>query len=76
MMTDLLEKAFEEASRILPQDEQDSLAKWLLEEFAGEAKWQAAFAHPKSHRLLEKLAAGAIEEDRAGRTDELDPDAL
>ena len=47
-MTKLLEKAFTEASK-LPEQDQDALAYWLLEEMDSERKWDEAFA--RSGRL-------------------------
>ncbi|HEX5760481.1 MAG TPA: hypothetical protein VF121_14945 [Thermoanaerobaculia bacterium] len=58
----------------LPDDTQDRVAARLLEELADEAKWDAAFA--VSAERLEKLAAEALEEYRAGRTEELGFDQL
>jgi hypothetical protein len=72
-MTRLLEKAFSEAAK-LPPEEQDALAKWLLEEMESERRWQIAFAN--SLDLLEQLADEALAEHRAGETEELDPDEL
>lgn len=72
-MTHLLEKAFSEAAK-LPPEEQDALAKWLLEEMESERRWQIAFAN--SLDLLEQLADEALAEHRAGKTEELDPDQL
>ncbi len=37
-MTQLLEKAFEEASK-LPELEQNVLAQWLIDELISERKW-------------------------------------
>jgi uncharacterized protein with von Willebrand factor type A (vWA) domain len=72
-VTKLLEKAFEEASR-LPEMEQNALAKWLLDELHSEAEWDRAFA--ESEDILEKLADEALEEKRKGKTTPLDPDQL
>lgn len=72
-MTELLQRAFAEASR-LPEEEQDSFAEWLLDELASEQRWQTAFA--RSQGRLAELADEALGEFRAGRTRELDPDAL
>ena len=72
-MTNLLEKAFEAASG-LPEEVQDQLAAQLLQELADEAKWDAAFA--VSADKLERLAAEALEEYRAGRTEELGFDQI
>ncbi len=72
-MTKLLEKAFEEASK-LPPAEQDAFAAWLLEEIASEQRWQQAFA--KSEDKLIQLGQQALEERRQGKTEVLDPDNL
>lgn len=72
-MTKLLEKAFEEASK-LPEQEQDALARAVLEELASERRWDELFA--SSPELLDELANEAIEEHRAGRTEKLDPKRL
>jgi hypothetical protein len=62
-MTTLLEKAFQEAARLTPE-EQDSLAKWFLAELRSEQRWQQAFA--SSGEALEKLADEALADDRKG----------
>ena len=72
-MTKLLEKAFEEASK-LPPEEQDALAAAILEEVAVDSLWDAAFARQPG--ALEQLADEALHEHRAGRTQPLDPDRL
>jgi hypothetical protein len=72
-VTKLLEKAFEEASR-LPEMEQNALAKWLLGELHSEAKWERTFA--ESEDILEKLADEALDEKRKRQTTRLDPDQL
>jgi hypothetical protein len=75
-MTKLLQKAFEEAEQLLSPEEQDALAYVLLGFVEDERKWDAAFSNPKSQSLLERLVAEALEEERAEKTDKLDPDAL
>ena len=72
-MTELLKKAFTEASK-LPEAEQDAFARWLLEELASEKCWDEAFA--KSEDLLRELADEALAEHRAGKTKPLNPDKL
>jgi hypothetical protein len=72
-MTDLLKKAFDEASR-LPADEQDAFGAWMLEELRSEQRWNDLFA--RSQDLLAKMADDALAEHRAGRTLPLDPDSL
>ncbi len=72
-MTDLLEKAFSEASKLSSQ-EQDQLAEWILQELASEQQWESKFS--KSGDTLARLANEALAEHRAGRTHVLDPDQL
>ncbi|MDZ4340058.1 MAG: hypothetical protein U1B94_07570 [candidate division NC10 bacterium] len=72
-MTKLLKKAFDEASK-LSEEEQDALARILLEELASERRWEELFAG--SRDLLGRLADEALAEHRAGRTEELDPERL
>ena len=72
-MTKLLEKAFNEASK-LPKIEQNALAKWLLKELEAERKWDELFAESES--LLDQLADEALEEYRSGKTKPLELDKL
>jgi hypothetical protein len=72
-MTQLLKKAFDQALQ-LPPEEQDSLAKWLLEEISSERRWEEAFR--ASADRLKALADEALHEAREGRTEELEPDRL
>lgn len=72
-MTKLLEKAFEEASK-LPELEQNALAKQLLNELTAEKKWEKAFAG--SEDILSSLADEAVKEHKQGKTKPLDIDSL
>ena len=63
-MTHLLEKAIVEISK-LPEDQQDAVAAWILDELQDEQAWDASFA--SSPDKLAKLAARAREDRRAGR---------
>ncbi len=72
-MTELLRKAFEEASKLPPQ-EQDSLASVLLEEIDGEQRWDATLEETQED--LAGLADAALAEHRAGKTEPLDPEKL
>jgi hypothetical protein len=72
-MTTKLEKAIS-ALEDLPENEQDAVADWLLAELESERRWDDLFA--RSAGLLEKMAAEALAEHRAGRTIELDPEKL
>ena len=72
-MTKVLEKAFDEASK-LSEGEQNALGEWLLTEIESEREWQQAFA--RSQDVLADLARKAVAEHRRGETKELDPDSL
>ena len=72
-MTHLLEKAFVEASK-LPEPDQDTFARWILDELESDQRWDQAFA--TSATQLERLADEALAEYRAGRTKALDPEKL
>lgn len=74
-MTELLQRAFDEASK-LSTDQQDEFARWILEVLADEEKWNTLFSKPESEDLLEKLANEALAEHHAGRTEDLDPEKL
>jgi hypothetical protein len=62
-MTQLLERAFAEASK-LPESEQDSFASLVLAELESERRWSQAFA--ASQDKLAALADEALDEFEAG----------
>ena len=72
-MTQLLEHAFQEASK-LPDMQQNMIARWLLDELLAEKKWDSLFA--ESEDFLASLADDALKEHRAGKTKPLDFDTL
>jgi hypothetical protein len=72
-MTELLEQAIARL-KTLPANEQDAIAALILEELEEENRWDAAFA--RSPDTLAKLAAEAMIEYRAGKTQELAPKTL
>jgi hypothetical protein len=72
-MTELLKKAFEQAAK-LPPKEQDAFAALVLAELEAEARWEESFGG--SREELERLADEARSELRSGRTELLDPDSL
>lgn len=72
-MTQLLKKAFAEAEN-LPKPEQNTLAKWLLNELTSERRWTETFA--QSEDLLDRLADEAIKEYEEGKTQLLNPNKL
>jgi len=70
----LLDRAIAEV-HALPEDEQEAIGAWLLAEIECERRWDELFSRPPS-AALERMAADALEEHRAGRTQPLDPDEL
>jgi len=72
-MTQLLKKAFQEASK-LPVVDQNALAKWLIQELESEKKWEKMFA--ESEDVLDRLADEAIKAHKRGKTKPLDTDRL
>jgi hypothetical protein len=72
-MSTLLQDAFAKATQ-LPPAEQDLLATRLLAELGEEDEFDRAIA--ASSDKLARLAREALAEHRAGRTQDLDPDAL
>ena len=74
-MTVLLQRAFEKASQ-LPDEEQDDFARFMLAELESEQRWAELFNRPESEDFLERLAAEALAAHRAGRTQPLNPDQL
>ena len=74
VMTELLKKAFDKAAAMLPEYEQDELASRLLSAIeSDEKRWDMLFADAVK---LERLADRALEADRAGLTEPLDPEKL
>lgn len=72
-MTKLLERAFVEAAKLSPA-EQDLLASRVLAELTDQDEFDRAIA--ASADKLAVLAKEALAEHQAGQTQELDPDRL
>jgi hypothetical protein len=72
-MTKLLELAIEEATK-LPASEQDAIGSLVLDEIKSENEWNKRFRANADN--LRRAARAALEELKAGRTEELDPDNL
>jgi hypothetical protein len=70
-MTTLLEKAFGEAAKLPPED-QDALAEQLLSDLASEQRWAEAFAREPDKLVL--LADEALAEFQRGETKPLTED--
>jgi len=58
----------------LPDDEQDRVGRWILDELGDEERWARKFS--SSHDLLTKLADEARQDRQANRTTDLDPEDL
>jgi HD superfamily phosphohydrolase len=72
-MTELLRQAFDRAAS-LPDQLQDELARELLDDLEGEARWADTLA--KSQDLLERMADRALLDAREGRTKRMGFDEL
>jgi hypothetical protein len=72
-MTELLERAITRL-KTLTIEEQNAIAAMILEELEEEQRWDDSFA--RSPDLLAALAAEAMDEYQAGKTQELDPETL
>ncbi len=72
-MTQLLEKAFSEASA-LPEIQQNILARWIIDELLAEKKWDVLFSETEDE--LAALADEALNEYEQGKTQILNLDDL
>lgn len=72
-MTELLERAITRL-KTLAASEQDAIASMILEELEEDLRWDESFS--RSPDTLAKLAATALAEYHAGKTQELDPETL
>ena len=70
MVTELLEKAFDEAAK-LSEEEQRELAEWILAELDSDERWARAFSD--SQDKLVEMADEALHEDAEGKTKDFDP---
>ncbi|HEY9852875.1 MAG TPA: hypothetical protein V6D28_25605 [Leptolyngbyaceae cyanobacterium] len=72
-MSELLERAIA-TLQTLPESEQNAIAAMILAEIENDRRWDESFS--RSPNILAKLAASAMAEYRAGKTQELDPETL
>ncbi len=72
-MTALLERAFSEAAK-LPPTEQDEFAERWLAELESEHRWQESFAATQDELAI--LANEALKEHAAGLTQPLRPEQI
>jgi len=68
-----LEKAFSEAAKLSPED-QEQFAAWILAELSSEHRWRRILAETPD--LLADLGDEALAEHAEGRTEKLDLDRL
>jgi hypothetical protein len=73
VVTELLEQAPSHL-KTLPVSKQDAITSMILEELEDDRRWDKVFV--ASPDILAKLAATAMSEHRAGKTQELDPERL
>ncbi len=71
-MTQLMEKAVE-AMRGLPPEEQDAMAREVLDRLAAEGRWSELLTDPRSETTLKRLVDMAREEVRRGDVADRDP---
>lgn len=64
-MTEMLDKAFAEATRLSPE-EQNALAERILADLQSEKRWNTLLA--ASQDMMSEWAAEALAEHRAGKT--------
>lgn len=72
-MTQALDAAIAKLASLAPE-EQDRVARWLLDELQDDGEWTRQFSG--SHVALRKLAAEARADRAAGRATKLDPNKL
>jgi len=72
-MTKLMEKAIEKL-RALPEQEQDTVAGFVLNQLEEDRRWD--HTSTKHADKLKALADEALDDFRAGRTTALDPEGL
>jgi hypothetical protein len=72
-MSELLERAIEEAHKLSDAEQQEAIGAWLLAEIESEHRWDELFSRPPSE-ALNRMAEEALEDFRVGRTSPLDLD--
>ncbi len=74
-MSQLMERAFQEAKQ-LSESDQEAIASIILQEIESERRWEELFSRPESADLLARMADEALAGIRAGRARKLDLDEL
>jgi hypothetical protein len=71
-MNALLDKAFAALAK-LPDDEQEAIAREVLDRLEADARWEKLLADPRSKATLSRLAAEAHSDIAAGNVSDSDP---
>lgn len=71
-MNALVSKAIEALAK-LPDDEQEAIARDLLDRIEADARWDELFADPRSQSVLSRLAAEAMDDVARGDALDFDP---
>lgn len=74
-MIEALKQAVERASQ-QSKEEQEALAAMLMQAMDDDAKWEALFSDPLTPQALDLLAAEALAEDDAGKTEAITGDGF
>ena len=74
-LTELLQRAFDRASE-LPEEQQDSFARFILAELDSERRWQELFERPESDEILAQMADDILAAHHSGQTKRLDLEEL
>ena len=70
-MTSLMKTLIAELQGI-PEEKQDEVAAFLLEDLQAEKRWEELFADSRSQRLLSEMAEKARQEHERGETKPLE----
>jgi hypothetical protein len=74
-MSQLIEQAIQKV-KLLPEQDQESIASIILQEIESEHRWEELFARPESADLLSRMADEALADAREGRARKLDLNEL
>ncbi|MEQ1614803.1 MAG: hypothetical protein ABL904_18810 [Hyphomicrobiaceae bacterium] len=71
-MTELLDIAIQAASR-LPREQQDLIAREILDRIEANSRWDTVIADPRSEGLMKRLADEARNDIARGEVRDVDP---
>lgn len=70
-MTPLMKKLIEKL-RAIPEEEQDGVAGFLLEDLRHEERWDELFADSRSEKALSRMTEEALREHETGESEPLE----